>query len=198
MGRKSLSSQRRAEIIDNFCKVAEEQGVESTSLGQVAKKMDINVSLILHYFKSKEDLLIAVCEHIMQQYSRIFCDFDKLTVVNKQLLKDLVDTLFSRSWNTLVDDSLFYGFYSMVYRYPVIKEAYRKIHRSLHDQLKEILDKANANGVISIENSFETAVDIFTILDGWYYQMGMIDDEVFAEKRMESSKAMVYRLLNFN
>ncbi len=197
MGRKNLSTQRRREIIDTFCEVAEELGVERTSLGRLAKKMDINVSLISHYFGSKEELLIAVCEHIMQRYSFIFCDFDDSRPIDKATLTDLIDNLFSRSWHTLIDDSIFYGFYAMVYRYPVVKQEYRKLHRSLHDQLKDILDNARTHGIIEVEDPFEAAVDIFIILDGWYYQMGMIDDEQFVEKRLLSSKSLVYRILRF-
>jgi len=54
MGRKSLKETRQQEIIKVFYKVAKKEGYENTSIAKIAKVMDINPSLIMHYFETKE------------------------------------------------------------------------------------------------------------------------------------------------
>ena len=56
MGRKSLKKERQSEIIEAFYKVAQKEGLENVSLAKVATEMDVNTSLVLHYFKSKDEL----------------------------------------------------------------------------------------------------------------------------------------------
>ena len=61
MGRKSLKETRQKEIVKAFYSVAKREGLEKTSIAKVAENMKINPSLVIHYFKSKQELESSVC-----------------------------------------------------------------------------------------------------------------------------------------
>ena len=120
MGRKSLKQTRQQEIVKVFYKVAKKEGYENTSIAKIAKVMDINPSLIIHYFETKEELTYSLIDYILERYLLIY------TIKNKDGVKlsDLettIEMLFSKKWNLLFDDGLFYTFYALAFREKKIK-----------------------------------------------------------------------------
>src|SRR5690606_41044083 len=115
MGRKSIKDIRKQEIIKVFYKVAKKIGYANTSIAKVAKVMNINPSLIIHYFASKEDLKDALIDYLLERYLLIF-KIDHEKDYGLAELHEIIDRLFSKKWNRLFDDSLFYGFYAESFR----------------------------------------------------------------------------------
>ncbi|KNC19202.1 transcriptional regulator [Arthrobacter sp. RIT-PI-e] len=54
---------RRREILDRAIEVFAEQGAAGTSLRQIAQRIGVSNAALLHYFDSREQLLVAVFEH---------------------------------------------------------------------------------------------------------------------------------------
>lgn len=54
---------RRLEILDRAGEVFRERGAEGTSLRQIAQAIGVSHAALLHYFESREQLLVAVYEH---------------------------------------------------------------------------------------------------------------------------------------
>ena len=59
MGRKSLKTPRQKEIIKAFYTLAKKEGLENASIAKTAALININPSLVIHYFRTKEYLMIA-------------------------------------------------------------------------------------------------------------------------------------------
>ena len=120
MGRKSLKKERQKEIIKSFYEVAKQEGLENTSVAKVAKHMGINTSLILHYFESKNELMFGLINYILDSYKSIYTTNNIES--NEIKLKKTIDNLFSRDWNNLIDDGVFYSCYTLIFRDKNIKE----------------------------------------------------------------------------
>ena len=54
---------RRREILDRAIEVFAERGAHGTSLRQIAQAIGVSHAALLHYFDSREQLLVAVYEH---------------------------------------------------------------------------------------------------------------------------------------
>lgn len=54
---------RRQEILDRAIEVFQERGADGTSLRRIAEAIGISHAALLHYFDSREQLLVAVYEH---------------------------------------------------------------------------------------------------------------------------------------
>ncbi len=168
MGRKSLKELRQQEIITVFYKTAKKEGYENASIAKVAKVMDINPSLIIHYFKTKEDLTQALIDYILEKYLLIYKTKDKENITLSDLQKT-IDKLFSKKWNLLFDDGLFYTFYAMSFRDKIIREKYKKILDSLRFELAAIMIKCKEKQLLNIADPQATADLIFVLLDGAYF-----------------------------
>ena len=186
MGRKSLKETRQKEIVVAFYKVAKKQGLEKASIAKVAECMKVNPSLIIHYFKTRKELLNALIDFILKRYLEIY----KLDggIDSKEKLNELIDHLFSRNWHRLFDDGVFYSCYAFIYRDASVKEKFRQMHDTLIFKFRQALLEAQKNGIVEIEDLDETTEVIFSMVDGAYFSVAMIGDP---EDRMR--KAAFYK-----
>ena len=68
MRQRQNAELRKPEILRNFLEILVEEGIEGASIGKVAKRMGIHPSLIMHYFSTKETLIIEAVDHIVHEY----------------------------------------------------------------------------------------------------------------------------------
>ena len=193
MGRKSLKDTRRKEIVKAFYAVAKKKGLEKTSIAKVADHMAINPSLVIHYFKSKQELEVALIDYILERYLNIYKISGEIDSEEKVL--ELIDKLFSRKWNRLFDDGVFYSCYAMVYRNDNFKAKFKELHDSLRNILKESLLEAQKNKLIHAENPDELTEVIFALLEGAYYYLGLVTSKVEYKLKVEYYKKQVIELL---
>jgi AcrR family transcriptional regulator len=194
VGRKSLKAIRQEEILKGFYTVAKKQGLENASIAKVADHLRVNPSLIMHYFTSRENMLNALVDYILESYSGIYKVNDGDINTKEKLLK-LINNLFSRKWNKLFDDGVFYSCYALTYRNKNFRSRYKKMHEALHEMLNHSLHQASASHVIPNENIEEKVTVIFSIIDGAYYLLGMIDNKKELEEKENLYKKHVLDLL---
>lgn len=194
MGRKSLKEIRQKEIVIAFYKVAKKEGLKNASIAKVAENLKVNPSLIIHYFKTRKELLNGLVDFILKRYLEIY----KLDGVidSKEKLLALIDHLFSRNWHRLFDDGVFYSCYALIYRHPHVKNKYKELHDTLILKFRQSLQEARENKIIGIENLDETAEVIFSMVDGAYFSLGMEIDDNELEKKAEIYRCYVKKLLN--
>ncbi|MGM0621729.1 MAG: TetR/AcrR family transcriptional regulator [Bacteroidota bacterium] len=193
MGRKSLKETRQKEIVIGFYKVAKKEGLKNASIAKVAECLKVNPSLIIHYFKTRKELINALVDFILKRYLEIY----KLDggIDSKEKLLALIDHLFSRSWHRLFDDGVFYSCYAMIYRNPSIKEKYKLLHDTLLLKFRQSLAEAQNNNIIEIDNLEETTEVIFSMVDGAYFSLGMISDLEERDRKAAFYKQYVKRML---
>ncbi len=193
MGRKSLKETRQKEIVVAFYKVAKREGLKNASIAKVAECMKVNPSLIIHYFKSRKELINALVDFILNRYLEIY----KLDggIDSKEKMIALIDHLFSRNWHRLFDDGVFYTLYALIYRHPSVKEKFKQLHDTLILRFRQTLDEAHQNNVIQTEDLDYASEVIFSMVDGAYFSMGMIKDNDELKKQSEIYKSHVKNIL---
>ncbi|SEO31856.1 DNA-binding transcriptional regulator, AcrR family [Mucilaginibacter gossypiicola] len=194
MGRKSLKEARQQEIVKMFYEVAKKEGYENTSIAKIAKVMDINPSLILHYFETKEDLTYALIDHILESYLSIYTIKDKEQATLENLQRTL-EMLFSKEWNVLFDDGLFYTFYALAFREEKIKSKYKIILDALRQRLAAIIEQCNEKGLTAIKAPQTAADFIFVLVDGAYFYLSLENDMEAYTRRLSYYKQKAYEFL---
>ena len=197
MGRKSLKEARQLEIVKIFYKVAKTEGYENTSIAKIAKVMDINPSLIIHYFETKEDLTYALIDYILERYLLIYTIKNKDGVTLPDLRKT-IEMLFSKKWNLLFDDGLFYTFYALAFREKKIKAKYKTILDSLRFALASMIARCNEKNLIKIEDSKAAADLIFVLVDGAYFYLSLENDKKAYAERLDYYKSKAYQILGMD
>ncbi len=197
MGRPSIKASRQKEIIDAFYKIAKKEGLENASIAKTAALIDINPSLVIHYFKTKEYLVYGLIEYILDKYLLIFKTPVSLDNDPKKKLLKVIDNIFSHKWNTLFDDSVSYSCYSLVFRDKKVKEKYKVLLDSLRSNLKEIIQDCNKEGVLLVKDPALTADIIFVIVDGAYYYLSLVTNKDEYKKKLNQYKKQALLQLNF-
>lgn len=196
MGRKSLKEERQNEIVIAFYKVAKKEGLENTSIAKVAETLKVTPSLIMHYFKTKDDLLQALVDFNLEKYLTIYSVNG--IVDSKEKMLQIIDNLFSRKWHRLFDDGVYYNCYSFIYRNRRFKKEFKELHDTLHRNFVLALTEAKKAGVVKINDCERTAKLVFSIVDGAYYYLGMVDENQEIEKYTNCYKNHVISILGIN
>ncbi|MEX6686370.1 TetR family transcriptional regulator [Danxiaibacter flavus] len=197
MGRKSLKEPRQKEIIKAFYKVAKKEGLEETSIAKIAEVMNVNPSLIVHYFKNKQELVYALVTYILDKYMLIY-NVDNTNTPTLQDLKKLIDNLFSKKWNNLFDDGLFYSCYALSFRDKKVRQMYYNIGSTLRSKLAAFIELCTAEKILSVKNIEEVADKLFVLVDGSYFYVSIIPERKEYEKIIERHKAAAYNLLGIS
>ncbi|WP_335966506.1 TetR family transcriptional regulator [Galbibacter sp. PAP.153] len=183
MGRKNLTDKRRKEIIKSFYKVAKKIGLENASIAKVADEMGISNGLVMHYFKTRDDLLIGLNEYILERHLNIVSSKEFGEINSEERLISFIESLFSRKWNRYFDDGVFYSCYALVYRKSDFKISFKRYLESLHEVLRSKLYEARENNVIANTDIEEATEIIFALIDGGYYYLGLFKEEETAYKK---------------
>ncbi len=194
MGRKSLKPIRQKAIIKAFYAVARKEGLENASIAKVASVLDVNPSLVIHYFKTKQDLIHGLIEYILERY-RLIYNPENGTSNPAMRLRKVIRNLFSRKWDKLIDDGVFYSSFSLIFRDRTVKAHYKKMHDHLRQMLTDTLQEANDNGVIEVDDVEETADLVFILVEGAYYYLSMVSDKTEYDRRIEHYQRTVLTML---
>jgi AcrR family transcriptional regulator len=194
MGRKSLKPIRQKGIIKAFYQVARKEGLENASIAKVASVLDVNPSLVIHYFKTKQDLIHGLIEYVLERY-RLIYNPENGTSNPRERLEKTIRNLFSRKWDKLFDDGVFYSSFSLIFRDKTLKAHYKNLHDHLRQMLTDTLSEAKANDVIEVEDVEETADLIFILVEGAYYYLSMVSDKAEYDQRIELYQKTVLSML---
>ncbi|ERM81781.1 hypothetical protein P872_19190 [Rhodonellum psychrophilum GCM71 = DSM 17998] len=198
MGLSNISAIRKKEIVEAFYNTAIKEGLESTSIAKIAKSLDIQPSLIIHYFKSKEELVTALIDHCLELYLRIFEKAYTHRRNSSDVLYALVQRMFSKDWNDLFDDGVYYSAYALVYREPQVKEKFNKIHKTLRAKFSSLLKECDAFGHINCKEPDQTSNLIFSLLDGTYYFINMLDTDTEQKEHLKQSEELAFKILGLH
>jgi AcrR family transcriptional regulator len=197
MGRKSLKEVRQREIIKAFYKLAKKEGLENASVAKTAALIDINPSLVMHYFETKEALVYGLIEYILDKYLLIYQLPKESQGSSETALLQVIDNIFSHKWNTLFDDSVSYSCYSLTFRDKTIKEKYKKLLDTLRQNLAVLIGACKKEGILAVKDPALTADLIFVMVDGAYYYLCLVTDKKEYQLKLAQYKKQALALLNF-
>jgi hypothetical protein len=85
--------------------------------------------------------------------------------------------LFSKKWNLLFDDGLFYTFYALAFREKKIKIKYKTILDSLRLALSSMIEQCNEKQLTNVPDPKTAADLIFVLVDGAYFYLSLESDK---------------------
>jgi AcrR family transcriptional regulator len=196
MGRKSLKESRQREFIKAFYKLAKKEGLENASIAKVAALLDVNPSLVMHYFQTKDSLIHGLIEYILDKYLLIYQLPEEYANSPRKALLKVIDNVFSQKWNTLFDDSVSYSCYALAFRNKAIKEKYKTLLDTLRHNLAVLITECKAQGILDVKDPAATADMIFVMVDGAYYYLSLVTDKKEYEKKLVLYKKQALAQLN--
>lgn len=196
MGRRSLKEDQQKRIVEAFYDVAKREGIENTSFGKVAKELGMHQSLVVHYFATKDDLLLGLIDLIIIRYENIYqSETDHQDPLQK--LTAVLQNIFSRKWDNYIDDSIFYNCFALIFRNEIVKHRFRELHLLLRSWLQNLIQICIDQKLIKCLDASKAADLIFVISDGAYYYLSMIDDAEAYDFHLDRYKQEAFTLLGY-
>lgn len=194
MGRKSKAKVRQKEILSHFYDVIIDEGFEGASIAKIAKRMDVNPSLLIHYFSTKDAMVIGLMDHIITTYSaQLFPDFSKVSDP-KERWEDLVDVSSRIQWDRIMNSTVFFSFYTLALRMPEIKKRFNTLYDGIIQVLIEEITHANKAGIIKITDPKVEAERLIAVIEGYNFYYNLKGEETDMDQRAETLKSVILSL----
>ena len=186
---------RKAEILETYYQVLLEEGFEGTSIGKIAKRMSIHPSLIIHYFKTKENMTTELVNLLIEKYEAPeYLQFEHIDDLEQRFLA-MIDTVFSFEWSRTIDPGLHFGFYYLSFRNPKIREAYEAMIQRFRDYLERELAFYQQAGIIKTNNAKSAAGVIVTLMEGLEFHAQFLSEGQPFENFANYAKQLVLSML---
>jgi AcrR family transcriptional regulator len=195
MQRRHKAETRKPEILENYYQVLIEEGFEGASIGKIAQRMKIHPSLIIHYFKNKENMTAELAQLLIEKYEAPeFLQFDHIEDLDKRF-HALIDTIFSFEWSRTVDPGVHFGFYYLSFRNPKIRQQFAVMFKRFRDYLARELEVYKSEGIVNVEDVRKAADIIVTLMEGLEFHAHFLSEESF-EDFADYSKRLALKALN--
>lgn len=137
MGRKSLATERREDILDAFEQCILERGIEGTSFQHIAQVLGMDRKMISHYFGNREALVDAMIQRINDDFNsninQVLANLEQSGSV-----PELVDAFFDQNTSTEEIEVL----WAEISAYATRSEAVRNCLRQSYDKMFKSVGEA--------------------------------------------------------
>jgi AcrR family transcriptional regulator len=188
---------RKPEILKAFYDTIVEEGIEGASIGKVARKMDIHPSLIMHYFSTKENMMIEMVGFIIQEYANLLGNVRVDRGDPHARLLILNDVLWSDEWYGMTKISADFAMISVSFRKGEINARLRHLYALFRKYISRELRQFMEAGIIRDQDPVLAAEVIITLLEGYRHFKHFYIEEEASERFRDEMKRTVLTLLGY-
>jgi AcrR family transcriptional regulator len=162
-----MAKDKKERILETATDIFSRFGIRKSTMDEIAQKVRVGKSTLYHYFKSKEDIFLAVVkreaetlkENLRKEIGKDMSPMDKFRAYAKARMKYLKELI--NYYNTLTD----------VYMeiYPFTKEIQKDFEHFELDSLDSIFREGIEKGVFEIKNSTIAAQMVMIAFKGFEY-----------------------------
>lgn len=179
MGRKSKVTERRKEILDHFYMVILEEGFENASIAKIAKRMEVNPSLLIHYFSTKEEMIKELIESILDHYQQEFLPALEEITDPQARLSYLLESLVVHKYRESTEDAVYYSCYALLFRDPNIKLRFREVYKYVCELVATELQRAKDAAVIQVSDPVLAAYMMIWMAEGMSFYHNIMEQTAF-------------------
>lgn len=173
MGRKSVASERRFQLIDAYYKCVARKGLENCTMSSIAKEAGMTPSIITHYFGTMEEMTKELINQVIEMYEGLISQqLDEISDPEERLEK-LVSILFS---DKILTDDFAKVYTAVLYRASrdsefreVFSNAMQRCYSILIDAMKAVAAPKNK----SRKEMKRIAVIVLALADGILIHSGI-------------------------
>jgi len=168
-GRKRQSAdERRPAILKAFYEVIKAEGFENASVAKVAKQAGVHASLIIHYFGSKEKMVMALVDEVLRTYAALFARLPEGGDPEDRLER-LLTLIWSREWYEAASFSVVFSFLALSQRDAEVMERVRNLYGNYRRYLNKQMALLSEAGVIRVDNPESTTEALISLSEGSHY-----------------------------
>jgi AcrR family transcriptional regulator len=176
------TAEKKNEILRCFCTVIENEGFENASIHKIAAQAKISSSLLIFYFKSKEELVINLVDFLLKQYEvAFFADIQNI-VLPAQRFDKVINILFGSRWLEIGKPKVFYTCYCLAARNENIRSRFKAMYDRFKFVLMQEIDIWVKNNLTKVNNIEETAEFLIMLNEGLNFYQHIFDLENYLQR----------------
>ncbi len=179
--RPDVSEERRTQIIESAIKVFAREGFADARMEDVASESGLSKGLLYWYFKSKEEIIIAIADLLFSGEFRRMEQLSAEGLTAHASLDSFLDIFIDDLRGMLKVAPVIYEFYALAFRNTIVRRVMQKYLRRFLAIMQPIIQRGMDNGEFASGDSLQTAIAIGAALEGtlllWAYAPNMVQPE---------------------
>lgn len=179
--RPDVSEERRAQIITSAIKVFSRQGFADSRMDDVAAESGLSKGLLYWYFKSKEEIIIAIADLLFGvEFHKIQSLSDEVQTA-RLCLEHFLEIFIADLHGMLEIAPVIYEFYALAFRNATVRQVMQEYLGRFVAILEPIVLRGMENGEFIPGDSRQATIAIGAALEGtlllWAYAPDLIQPE---------------------
>ena len=168
MKKRQNAEIQKPRIIQSFYETILEEGFEGASIAKVAKRLDINSTLILHYFGNKENMTLALVDFVVEEYAKVF---QKIRTQRKnrdpyERMISFFRTIWSKPYYEKIDIAASLSVISVSFRNTRVQKKIQWLYQQFKTLVIQELQELSKQKAIEIQDFDRTADVLLSMVEG--------------------------------
>jgi AcrR family transcriptional regulator len=149
----------------------------------------------MHYFASKEDMILALVDFMVQKMDKAYLQTTKKTTRARERLSLYIDKNFNFEIPQSVEDKVFYGSFYLGLSDERIRGSFRRMYDHDHKMIVDLIrDYMQEEGIKNL-NPDLLAIQLISNIEGFYMYRVVYGDSPKLEQAAESFKQTLWKNL---
>ena len=187
--RPNVTDERTSQIITAAEDVFTKKGFAEARMDDIAEETGLSKGSLYNYFKSKDDLIIAILDRIFQREFKTFDELDYSKMSSTEIVNHFVDTIAKDIKLMLRLMPIAYEFLALAFRNKTVQKALKVYVNRYMNILVPIIENGIASGEFKEVDPKEVAIAMGAVLEGtilmWVYDKSLVDPEVHIRSGMK-------------
>jgi len=187
--RPNVTDERTSQIITAAEDVFTKKGFDEARMDDIAEETGLSKGTLYNYFKSKDDLIIAILDRIFQREFKSFEQVGFSVQSATETVTLFADTIATDIKLMLRLMPVAYEFLALAFRNKTVQKALKVYVNRYMDILVPIIQRGIDSGEFKQVNAKEVAIAMGAVLEGtiliWVYDKSLVNPEIHIRSGMK-------------
>jgi len=179
--RPNVSDQRKSQILNAAEDVFTKKGFDEARMNDIAEKTGLSKGTLYLYFKSKDDLIVAILDRIFQNEFRQLENLQESESSASEAIWKLTNTISRDIVRLLRLIPIIYNFLALAFRNKHVQRALKEYINRYLNILIPMIQRGIDSGEFRQVDAREVAIAAGAIIEGtillWAYDKSVVDPE---------------------
>lgn len=166
--KRQSATERKPAILKAFYEVIETEGFENASVAKVAVRAGVHPSLVIHYFGTKERMVLELVDEVLATYAELIRRLPK-EGPPRERLERLLQLVWSREWHEAASFAVVFSFLALSQRDQAVLERVRHLYNNYRRYLQVQVRFFQEAGVVAASNPEAAVEALIALSEGSHY-----------------------------
>jgi len=184
-----VSEERKDQIMNAAEEVFSQKGFSDARMDDIAEETGLSKGTLYLYYKSKDDLIIAILDRIFRREFRVFENLDYTSMSATDAVWSFVETTAKDVKMMMRLLPITYEFMGLAFRNKFVQKTFKTYLNHYLDILIPIIQHGIDSGEFRPANAKEVAIAMGAVMEGtlllWVYDNSLIEPEIHLRSGMK-------------